>query len=196
MNVPGRITTARFILCLAAVSFLFFLTNFVTSSQRKASPIERKSATPVWYRGNTHTHTNNSFDGDSPPEAVAARYKELGYNFVYITDHNKLTSVDSLNAEVGVPGEFLVIRGEEITDFVTGKPVHITSLNSSTLTAPQHGYDVLSTMQNDVNAALAGGGLPYIAHPNFYFAINSQNLKDMTGTALFEVYNAHPSVNN
>src|SRR5437667_6789663 len=58
-----------------------------------------------WYRGNTHTHSNNSFDGESSPLAVATVYKNLGYNFLFFTDHNKLTTVDAVNAEVGVPGQ-------------------------------------------------------------------------------------------
>src|ERR1700742_3264754 len=61
------------------------------------------SSTTVWYRGNTHTHTTNS-DGDSSPFDVASRYKALGYNFVFITDHNKFTDVNTINGQLGVPG--------------------------------------------------------------------------------------------
>ncbi len=42
---------------------------------------------PRWYKGNLHTHTWWS-DGDSPPETVVAWYKEHGYQFLSITDHN------------------------------------------------------------------------------------------------------------
>lgn len=40
-----------------------------------------------WYKGNTHTHTWWS-DGDAPPEMAALWYKEHGYNFLVISDHN------------------------------------------------------------------------------------------------------------
>jgi uncharacterized protein (TIGR03437 family) len=153
------------------------------------------AATLTWYRGNTHTHTSNS-DGDSSPLAVAARYQELGYNFVVITDHNKLTAVDDLNAELGVAGQFLVMKGEEVTDYYNGKPVHINALNNQANVLPQHGSDVLSTIENDAAAIRQAGGLPYIAHPNFAFAISGEDLKNVNGTALFEIYNAHPVVNN
>jgi hypothetical protein len=43
---------------------------------------------------------------------VAARYKSLGYNFVVITDHNKLTEVDSLNEQLGEAGSFLVMKAK------------------------------------------------------------------------------------
>jgi predicted metal-dependent phosphoesterase TrpH len=112
----------------------------------------------MWYRGNTHTHTNNS-DGDSTPLAVATTYRDLGYNFVVITDHNKLTDVDTLNAQLQVPGQFLVIKGEEVTDSFGGKPVHLNGINNASSVNPQHGTDVLSTMENNLNAIRQSGGL-------------------------------------
>lgn len=42
---------------------------------------------PRWWKGNTHTHTWWS-DGDSPPENVAAWYREHGYDFLVLSDHN------------------------------------------------------------------------------------------------------------
>lgn len=42
---------------------------------------------PRWWKGNTHTHTWWS-DGDSPPETVAAWYREHGYEFLVLSDHN------------------------------------------------------------------------------------------------------------
>jgi len=44
---------------------------------------------PRWWKGNTHTHTWWS-DGDSPPENVAAWYREHGYQFLVLSDHNRL----------------------------------------------------------------------------------------------------------
>lgn len=43
-----------------------------------------------WFKGNTHCHTWWS-DGDSPPEYVARWYKEHGYNFLVLSDHNVLS---------------------------------------------------------------------------------------------------------
>lgn len=40
-----------------------------------------------WWKGNTHTHTWWS-DGDSPPEVIAAWYKQHGYHFLVLSDHN------------------------------------------------------------------------------------------------------------
>ena len=42
-----------------------------------------------WYKGNTHTHTLWS-DGNEFPEMVAVWYKEKGYDFLALSDHNLL----------------------------------------------------------------------------------------------------------
>lgn len=42
-----------------------------------------------WYKGNLHTHSLWS-DGDDYPEMIADWYKSHGYNFLGISDHNKL----------------------------------------------------------------------------------------------------------
>ena len=40
-----------------------------------------------WFKGNTHTHTLWS-DGDAAPEVVVDWYKEHGYDFLALSDHN------------------------------------------------------------------------------------------------------------
>lgn len=39
-----------------------------------------------WYKGNLHTHTTES-DGAKTPDEVKRLYKDLGYDFLAITDH-------------------------------------------------------------------------------------------------------------
>src|SRR6187431_384148 len=81
-----------------------------------------------WFKGNLHTHTVNS-DGDSTPDDVVRWYRERDYQFLVLTDHNYLTSVDGLNAVHGADDKFVVVKGEEITDRYDGKPLHINGLN-------------------------------------------------------------------
>ena len=45
------------------------------------------SPEPRWWKGNLHTHTLWS-DGDDYPEMVVAWYKEHGYEFLALSDHN------------------------------------------------------------------------------------------------------------
>lgn len=42
-----------------------------------------------WYKGNLHTHSLWS-DGDEYPEMIMKWYKDHGYNFVALSDHNIL----------------------------------------------------------------------------------------------------------
>ncbi len=74
-----------------------------------------------WYKGNTHTHTVNS-DGDSTPDEVVRWYREHGYQFLVLTDHNFLTSVEGLNALHGADEQFLVIRFKRPWDRGAARP--------------------------------------------------------------------------
>src|SRR5262249_3750487 len=90
----------------------------------RTPPPMAQSAALRWYKGNTHTHTLNS-DGDSTPDEVARWYREHGYQFLVLTDHNVLTRVDGLNSILGADDQFLIVKGEEVSDRLDGKPIHI-----------------------------------------------------------------------
>lgn len=53
-------------------------------------PTAGDKADMQWWKGNLHTHTLWS-DGDSFPEMVVKWYKENGYDFLAISDHNILS---------------------------------------------------------------------------------------------------------
>jgi len=48
---------------------------------------EGDATAPPWWRGNLHTHTLWS-DGDDYPDRVVSWYKEHGYHFLVLSDHN------------------------------------------------------------------------------------------------------------
>lgn len=148
-----------------------------------------------WYKGNTHTHTLNS-DGDSTADEVVRWYREHRYDFLVLTDHNFLTSVDGLNAIHGADERFLVIKGEEVTDTFDKKPLHINGLDVSTRVSPQHGSSVVDVLQRNVDAIRRADGIPHINHPNFGWGITKEELGQLRNNRLFEVYNGHPTVNN
>lgn len=157
----------------------------------------RKPSSPegFWFKGNLHSHTLNS-DGDSTPDDVVKWYREHGYNFVTITDHNYLTSVDGLNALHGADDKFIVMTGEEVTDRFGEKPIHINGLDPASLIKPPGGSSVVNMVQNMVDAIRAARGVPSVNHPNFGWAISPEELGQVQRTRLFEVFNGHPTVNN
>ena len=148
-----------------------------------------------WYKGNTHTHTLNS-DGDSTPDDVVRWYREHGYQFLVLTDHNVLTSVDGLNAVHGADDRFLVVKGEEVTDTFGRKPLHINGLDVSGKVDPRSGSSVVDVVQRNVDAIRGANGIPHINHPNFGWAISADELRQVERTKLFEIYNGHHAVNN
>jgi hypothetical protein len=154
-----------------------------------------KSQAARWFKGNLHTHTVNS-DGDSTPDDVVRWYRERDYQFLVLTDHNYLTSVDGLNAVHGADDKFLVVKGEEVTDRFGDKPLHVNGLEVERLVTPTGGQSVLDVVQRMVDGIRAARGVPSINHPNFGWAISPDELGQLQRTRLFEVFNGHPTVNN
>jgi len=148
-----------------------------------------------WYKGNTHAHTINS-DGDTSPDEVVRWYKEHGYNFLVLSDHNFVTEIEGLNSIFGAKEKFILIKGEEVTDDFKDKPIHVNGLNIRQVVPPQHGPGILETIQNNVNAIRYAGGVPHINHPNFGWAITAEQLRLVQNDRLFEIFNGHPRVHN
>ena len=151
--------------------------------------------TARWFKGNTHTHTLNS-DGDSTPDEVVRWYREHGYQFLVLTDHNFLTSVDALNALHGADQQFLVVKGEEVTDKFGSKALHINGLDVARRVAPQGGASVLEVLQRNVDAIRAANGIPHINHPSFGWAVSADELQQVQNNRVFEVFSGHPRGNN
>ena len=179
-------------LCVAVTA----LTMIVGSDYISRSLVSGHQASDLrWFKGNTHTHTLNS-DGDSSPDDVVRWYREHGYQFLVLTDHNYLTSVEALNALQGASGKFLILRGEEVTDRFAGKPLHVNGLNVANLVTPQGGSSVPDVLQRNVDAIRRESGVPHINHPNFGWAMTVAELQQVKNNKLFEIFNGHPQTNN
>lgn len=75
----------------------------------------------IWLRGNIHAHTTNS-DGQCTPEEIAQEYGRNGYDFVFLTDHEKLTVPGKKNQKP------LIIPAEEIAFSFKGYDYHFICL--------------------------------------------------------------------
>ena len=148
-----------------------------------------------WFKGNLHTHTLNS-DGDSAPLDVARWYKDNGYQFLVLSDHNVFTETASLNAALGADKNFLLVPGEEVTAKSGTLPVHMNAYDPRGLIQPATGATLVEVLQNNVDAIRQAGGLPSLNHPNFGWAVRSRDAMSLRGLALIEVYNGHPLVHN
>jgi hypothetical protein len=140
----------------------------------------------AWLKGNLHTHTNQS-DGDSAPDAVAAWYAHRGYDFLVITDHDKVTRVEN--------APLLLIPGEEITDRLDKKPLHVNAIGIDEAIAPQRGTTIVENLQRNVDAVVKRGGIALVNHPNFGWAFGADELLQVKNFTLLEIASGHQFVN-
>jgi len=129
------------------------------------------------------------------PDAIAEREKD-GKTEV------RLKTFAEVSELVGLPGKYLLVQGEEVTDKFGRSPIHMNVSNIKEAIPPLGGGSVTEVMQNNVNAAIAQRertGQPMIIHlnhPNFGWGVTAEDLLPVIGENFFEVYNGHPGVNN
>ncbi|RKY88803.1 hypothetical protein DRQ09_02345 [candidate division KSB1 bacterium] len=163
---------------LIITSFVFLILTF--------APIQLFSQEYKWFKGNTHTHTINS-DGDSPPRVVVRWYRDHGYNFLMITDHNFVTEIKYIDTDKN--DDFILIYGEEVTDSYKKTPVHLNCFGTGVYVSPQKGNSVIETLQRNIDAIRKAGGVPQINHPNWHWAFNDNEMKVLKNCKLFEIFN-------
>ena len=166
-----------------------------------------------WYRGNTHTHTNNS-DGDASPDAVVRWYKDHGYQFLFITDHEYVTDAAPLNALFGATERFLVLPGQEITQWGADparSAAHVNSLFTTKVIWPvgtrkcvgsgcgataDASVPLADTFRINIDAVLAAKGIAQVNHPNYRWSVKPEDLFDIPDGTLFEVWNGIGEIHN
>jgi hypothetical protein len=210
----------RFLTALLVGTLALCATLFAQQTPPAGAPGAAARRAGAWYKGNIHTHTIAT-DGDSAPDQVVRWYREQKYNFLVLSDHNTVVNVDGLNAlyatselvgadrRVDVPfNPFMLIRGEEVSDKFSpeaatpgerdlqSKEIHLGALNVPMAVAPQGGTSVADTIQRDVDAIRAAGGVPVVNHPNFLWAITADDMKGLKNVGLFELFNGHMQTHN
>lgn len=114
----------------------------------------------------------------------------------------RLKTYVEYRSKIAVPGNFLLMQSQEITDQFQGLPIHLNATNLKKQIPPQGGAGVAATMQKNIDAVLAQRKatgqpmFPHINHPNFGWAIQPSDMIQLRGEQFFEVYNGHPAVNN
>ena len=132
-----------------------------------------------WYRGNTHTHTATS-DGALSVAETAAEYRESGYDFLIITDHNEVADIGQSRAS-----SILLIPGAEIAVCLDGTfGMEICALGVEEMRrAYVHPQLVIADVQEQ-------GGIPVVSHPHMS-GVYSGKMMELSGIAGLEVYNAY-----
>jgi hypothetical protein len=166
-----------------------------------------------WFKGNTHAHTINS-DGDSTPDVVARWYREHGYQFLFITDHEFLTDPAPLNALLGAKDRFLLLPGQEITQWSENEKrssAHVNALFTHGVIFPMGERKCLgsgcgavvskttplqTTFDTNIAAILAQGGIAQVNHPNYRWSVKPEDLYNVPDGTLLEIWNGQGHINN
>jgi hypothetical protein len=166
-----------------------------------------------WLKGSTHVHAAPSGDSSTPIPEVIAWYERHGYDFIALTDHNRVSEVDPERNTAGSPAVrapasgLIVLAGSELTFNPVGcRPVLHPSrkcrihVNLIGITArPVGKIDWADRSTNDrleqYSAALTAqrtlGGLAQINHPQWFWGMTADQLIALArrGMVLFEIAN-------
>ena len=133
-----------------------------------------------FYKGNLHCHTTQS-DGERTPEEAIALYQEMGYDFLALTDHRRVTVPTSRMA-----GDMLLLPGIELDYSLPGEVVHIVGFGMTNDILPKLNYE--HGPQAGVNSIRECGGRAILAHP--HWSLNTMaTLMAIHDTTAAEIYN-------
>ncbi len=173
------------------------------------------SAPEVWLKGSTHVHARPSGDSITPIPDVLRWYEQRNYDFIVLTDHNRVSEID---AQAPTPGEvtlrapdsqggLIVFAGIELTHNpsncippgdASGKcRIHVNLLG--TTGRPERKLEWANRKTSEriakYDAALevqkSLGGIAQINHPNWFWGITGDLLTELArrGFSLVEISN-------
>jgi hypothetical protein len=153
----------------------------------------RDTAGMKWFRGVTHTHARTG-ESDSSIPAVAKWYKDNGYAFLVITDHDTVIFPPEL--AVLADSSFLPIPGEEITGIGGDIDVEISGLNIRESVPALRDDSVPAALGRCIAAVRFRAGVPVVNHPNYQWRLGSMDLARIADCRLFELTVGFPGVHN
>ena len=132
-----------------------------------------------FFKGNTHCHTTRS-DGKKTPEEVKALYREMGYDFLALTDHRRMG--ETTHMEDGM----LVLSGIEADYELPGEVLHMIGFGMDEGFAS---LELPRSQQQFIDLVKAHGGKTIVAHPAW--SLNTlATLSGLRGVSLTEMYNS------
>ena len=188
-----------------------------------ALPIDAQVDAPppepeVWLKGSTHVHEKASGDSSEPMDSVIKWYESHDYDFIAITDHNRVTEIDGgdthghvalRDADPARPKALIVLAGVELTHNPSGClpigdkskkcRIHANVLGPTQRPvgkiewAERHSHERVDMYQAALNEQKAlGGALLQINHPQWFWGMTGDLLTELAkrGAVLVEIANA------
>jgi len=133
-----------------------------------------------WLKGNLHLHTTVS-DGEKTPQQAADGYREQGYDFLSITDHDRVVDVDELDG-----GGMTLVHGIEIAPpgAELGQTIHMVGIGMSG--EPERVEGERAQQALDRLNALAQ--VSFVAHPS-WSSLTFADILPLQGIIGVEVFN-------
>ena len=133
----------------------------------------------VWLRGNMHTHTTASYRCIHFPGHIDG-YAAEGYDFLALTDHERVTNTSALNHR-----GLTMLPGTEISvgENDRGRPFHLVGVGMSAM--PE--FDSADA-QGALDALAAVSQFTFIAHPS-WSDVTFAHLLTLTGADAVEIFN-------
>ena len=131
----------------------------------------------MWFKGCIHLHSTYS-DGQLTPTEICNAYKDRGYDFIAVTDHNVITKVEKKPDK-----DFLVI--ENSVEFDLGSNIHIQGINLKS-----NKFENQPDFQKIIEFILSNGGIAIIAHPNYFWEPKFNKLLELSGYHGIEIFNS------
>ena len=113
----------------------------------------------------------------------------------------RLKRLPEYRARVEERGRFVLVPGEEITQYLAGRGAHMNALNLADAVSEQTGTSLVEILRKDLDSLRAQEGrtareiVAVLNHPNFLWSQTAEDLIALTDLRFFEVYNGHPLVN-
>lgn len=185
----------------------------VADPRAAATPAKAVTASEVrWLKGSTHVHAKPSGDSAEPIADVVRWYETRGYDFIALTDHNKISEVGATSTRgqvaVRAPADgMIVLAGVELTHNPTGclPPgdasgrcrIHVNLLGPTARPAGKIEWAARGTNERvaKYQAALDQqrvlGGVAQLNHPQYYWGMTPEVLTEVArrGIRLVEVAN-------
>lgn len=171
-------------------------------------------APEVWLKGSTHVHGKASGDSSEPNGNVIAWYEQHHYDFIVLTDHNRVSELDATSDTRGQVAlrdphaGLIVLSGIELTHnpigcVPIGDPsrncrIHVNLIGPTARPggrlewAERRSHARIDMYRAALNAQAALGGLAQINHPQWLWGMTPELLVELArrGMRLVEIANS------
>jgi len=151
-------------------------------------------------KGQLHAHSAGSMDSETPPEKVVRWYSDRGFDFLVLTDHNRITRAPETPSMMVLPGVELTInlrtceppppRGRNCL-------LHMNALLPERPFAQEPWWPRSRSVRREdlygmeLLEASRLGAIAQLNHPNFHFAADTELLTTLVaaGVSMVEIAN-------